>query len=123
MLYRYLIEIILPYLFPPVVFHSSRHSSTGIKLRLNGGDIKAVQGDTSHAQSNMVTDVYSHIIDDDRKQLAQRLDEQFFTVQTTQTKTAASPSDNTSAEQLMQLLKDKPELADTLLKLSQTLSS
>ncbi len=57
-----------------------------------------------------------------RKQLAQRMDEQSFTVQTTQTKTAASPSDNSSAEQLMQLLKDKAELADTLLKLSQALS-
>ena len=42
-----------------VVFHSLRHSSTSLKLKLSGGDIKAVQGDTGHAQANMVTDVYT----------------------------------------------------------------
>lgn len=29
---------------PKVVFHSFRHSSITYKLKLNGGDIKAVQG-------------------------------------------------------------------------------
>lgn len=53
---------------PPVVFHSLRHTSVTYKLKLNGGDIKAVQGDSGHAQINMVTDVYSHIIDDERRQ-------------------------------------------------------
>lgn len=51
----------------PVVFHSLRHSSTSLKLKISGGDIKAVQGDNGHAQANMVTDVYSHIMNDDRK--------------------------------------------------------
>lgn len=37
------------------------------KLKLNGGDIKAVQGDSGHSQVDMVTDVYSHIIDEDRR--------------------------------------------------------
>ena len=32
-----------------VVFHSLRHCSTSVKLKINGGDIKAVQGDTGHA--------------------------------------------------------------------------
>lgn len=31
---------------PPVVFHSLRHTSVTYKLKLNGGDIKAVQGDS-----------------------------------------------------------------------------
>ena len=35
------------------------------KLKLNGGDIKAVQEDSGHAQVSMVMDVY--ILDDDRK--------------------------------------------------------
>lgn len=52
---------------PPVVFHSFRHSSITYKLKLNGGDIKAVQGDSGHSQVKMVTDVYSHILDEDRK--------------------------------------------------------
>lgn len=32
--------------FRPVVFHSLRHSSTSLKLKLSRGNIKAVQGDT-----------------------------------------------------------------------------
>ena len=42
---------------PPVVFHSLRHTSVTYKLKLNGGDVKAVQGDSGHAQVSMVTDV------------------------------------------------------------------
>ena len=50
-----------------VVFHSLRHSSITYKLKLNGGDMKSVQGDSGHAQVKMVADVYSHIIDEDRR--------------------------------------------------------
>ncbi len=63
---------------PPVVFHSFRHSSITYKLKLNGGDMKSVQGDSGHAQVKMVADVYSHIIDDDRRINAQRFEEQFY---------------------------------------------
>ena len=48
------------------------------KLKLNGGDIKAVQGDSGHAQVNMVTDVYSHILDDDRRKNAELFEEAFY---------------------------------------------
>ena len=48
---------------PDVVFHSLRHTSVTYKLKLSGGDIKAVQGDSGHAQADMVTEVYGHIID------------------------------------------------------------
>ncbi len=63
----------------PVAFHSLRHSSTSLKLKISGGDIKAVQGDTGHAQARMVTDVYSHIMTDDRKNLAKKVNDQFLT--------------------------------------------
>ena len=63
---------------PKVVFHSLRHSSVTYKLKLNGGDIKAVQGDSGHSQVNMVTDVYSHIIDEDRRKNAQLFEEAFY---------------------------------------------
>ena len=46
---------------PDVVFHSLRHTSVTYKLKLSGGDIKAVQGDSGHAQADMVTEVYGHI--------------------------------------------------------------
>lgn len=66
-------QLIKEHNLPPVVFHSLRHSSVTYKLKLNGGDIKAVQGDSGHFQVSMVTDVYSHILDDDRKKNAKNL--------------------------------------------------
>ena len=63
---------------PPVVFHSLRHSSVTYKLKLNGGDIKSVQGDSGHSQVDMVTDVYSHIIDEDRRKNAELFEEAFY---------------------------------------------
>jgi len=111
--------------FPPVVFHSLRHSSITYKLKLNGGDMKSVQGDSGHAQVKMVADVYSHIIDDDRKINAQRFEEQFY-----QTKQASSiveekseeVSEDTSSDQeiLMKLLSN-PEMATILKSLAQKL--
>lgn len=71
-------KLIKDYDLPPVVFHSFRHSSVTYKLKLNGGDIKAVQGDSGHAQVSMVTDVYSHILDDDRKKNAELFEEAFY---------------------------------------------
>ena len=63
---------------PEVVFHSLRHTSVTYKLKLNGGDIKAVQGDFGHSQVNMVTDVYSHILDEDRKKNAALFEDAFY---------------------------------------------
>lgn len=63
---------------PPVVFHSLRHSSITYKLKLNGGDIKAVQGDSGHSQAQMVTDQYSHIIDENRAHNAQLFEDAFY---------------------------------------------
>ena len=61
---------------PKVVFHSLRHTS--ITYKLNGGDIKAVQGDSGHAQMKMVADVYSHIIDEDRSRNAELIEAEFY---------------------------------------------
>ena len=63
---------------PPVVFHSLRHSSITYKLKLTGGDIKAVQGDSGHAQAAMVTDQYSHILDDNRRTNAELIEKAFY---------------------------------------------
>lgn len=40
--------------------------------------MKSVQGDSDHDQAKMVADVYSHIIDDDRRMNAQRFEEMFY---------------------------------------------
>lgn len=62
----------------PVVFHSLRHSSTSLKLKLSSGNIKAVQGDTGHAEARMVTDTYAHGFDEDRKLIAHEMDSSFL---------------------------------------------
>ena len=71
----------------PIVFHSLRHTSVTYKLKLNGGDIKAVQGDSGHAQVNMVTDVYSRILDSDRKKNAQLFEDAFYQTHTAEPQT------------------------------------
>lgn len=63
---------------PDVVFHSIRHTSVIYKLKLSGGDIKSVQGDSGHAQADMVTEVYGHIIDEDRRRNAELLENAFY---------------------------------------------
>ena len=63
---------------PHVVFHSLRHSSITYKLLLTNGDIKSVQGDAGHAQSAMVTELYSHIIDANRRKVADKFEEAFY---------------------------------------------
>lgn len=107
-----------------VVFHSLRHCSTGIKLRLSGGDIKAVQGDTGHAQANMVTDVYSHIMTDDRIRLAQNMESQFFAPIFSAPAAASSPAtpEDSSVSAALQLLQNSPEMAKAFLQMAQLLS-
>ena len=41
-------------------------------------DDDAVQGDSGHSQVDMVTDVYSHIIDEDRRRNAELFEEAFY---------------------------------------------
>ena len=104
-----------------VVFHSLRHSSTSLKLKLSGGDIKAVQGDTGHAQSNMVTDVYSHIMNDDRKRLARKVNDEFFL-----SKKETAPEQQSANEgmaQLIQMLNASPDLVGPLLQMTQIMGT
>ena len=63
---------------PDVVFHSLRHTSVTYKLKLSGGDIKAVQGDSGHAQADMVTEVYGHILDEERRKNAELMENAFY---------------------------------------------
>jgi integrase len=113
-------DLITAHDLKPVVFHSLRHSSTSLKLKLSGGDIKAVQGDTGHAQSNMVTDVYSHIMDEDRKRLARKMDSQFFGA--VPQKNSFS-GENADVKMLLELLNSAPELAAPLLQMTQIMGA
>lgn len=112
---------------PKVVFHSLRHTSVTYKLKLNGGDIKAVQGDSGHSQVNMVTDVYSHILDEDRKKNAQLFEEAFYKkknldpqLHDTQNGKMLSVPDGVDAELLAKVLAN-PEMVALLTSLAKTM--
>lgn len=106
---------------PKVVFHSLRHSSITYKLKLNGGDMKSVQGDSGHAQVKMVADVYSHIIDDDRRVNAQRFEEAFYSGDTQMPVAENSEPPKSDQEVLMELLTKSPEMITLIKSLAQAL--
>lgn len=97
----------------PVVFHSLRHSSTSLKLKLSRGNIEAVQGDTGHAEAKMVTDTYAHGFGADRKLIAQEMDAGFFSKIGEHSQTEISSN---MLEQLREMLQQHPELLSELLK-------
>lgn len=106
---------------PNVVFHSLRHSSTTYKLKLNHGDLKATQGDTGHAELDMITKVYAHILDEDRKINAQKFETSFYAnpdlrgVKTPEEHKPQDPTFDLAAR--VQQLQQNPELATTLASL------
>jgi len=118
---RALNKLIEEHQLPKVVFHSLRHSSITYKLKLNGGDMKSVQGDSGHAQVKMVADVYSHIIDEDRRLNAQRFEEAFYSGSKPEHVEEESKPVENDAELLMQLLTRNPEMATLIKTLAQNL--
>ena len=103
---------------PYVVFHSLRHSSTTYKLKLNHGDLKATQGDTGHSQIDMITDVYAHILDEDRKVNAQKFEATFYAKNSVNPlKDVTPPEDgNSDLANLISALEQSPELVAVLTK-------
>ncbi|MBQ6876538.1 MAG: site-specific integrase, partial [Lachnospiraceae bacterium] len=47
-------------------------------LKLSNGDLKAVQGDGGWSTPDMVTKRYAHIVDEDRKKLAEVMESKFY---------------------------------------------
>lgn len=66
--------------------------------------MKSVQGDSGHARMDMVADVYSHIIDEDRRFNAQKFEEQFYNAKglrgVEEGKTAPMPKFDSAIEML-----------------------
>ena len=95
---------------------------------LNG--IKAVQGDSGHAQATMVTDQYSHILDDDRRVNAELFENAFYSGKVVAPEAAPTEKPESvaeatipagvNAELLMKILAN-PEMAALLKTLAQTL--
>ncbi len=114
---------------PPVVFHSLRHSSITYKLKLSGGDIKSVQGDSGHAQAKMVTDQYSHVLDENRKVNARLIEEAIYQKESAEIHLKAEVKENepdvnqpdADAAEAMKKLATNPELMQLLIKLSKSM--
>lgn len=92
-----------------VVFHSLRHSSTSIKLQINCGNIKAVQGDIrprtgSHGNGSICAYEQRRAA-----LLAQKVDENFF-----QTPTPGAFAPTSEMQKVLQILAEKPELVRLL---------
>ena len=90
--------------------------------------MKAVQGDSGHAQMKMVADVYSHIIDEDRCLNAQKLEAAFYGTKENP-EPAPLPKPQTASEaaeedpdtlKILQLLQN-PETAALLKQLAKAL--
>jgi len=102
---------------PNVVFHSLRHSSTTYKLKLNHGDLKATQGDTGHAEIDMITKIYAHILDEDRKVNAQKFESAFYSnpdLRGVRPPEEARQTPVVDLAALIEQLQRSPELASTL---------
>lgn len=96
---------------------SIQYYSITNKIKLNHGDLKATQGDTGHAEIDMITKVYAHILDEDRKINAQKFESAFYS--NPDLRKVTPPQEKTQAPQidlnaLIQQLQNSPELANTL---------
>ena len=113
---------------PDVVFHSLRHTSVTYKLKLSGGDIKAVQGDSDHAQADMVTEVYGHILDEDRRKNEELMENAFYNKENLnpqmkeqdERSSTITVREGVDAELLMKVL-GNPEMAALLTSLANTM--
>ncbi len=63
---------------PLITLHEIRHSSSTYKLRVSGGDTKSVQGDTGHAKADTLINTYSHVEDQQRMQLTNTIEKDFY---------------------------------------------
>jgi integrase len=97
-----------------IVFHSLRHTSAGVKLRLSKGDLKAVQGDGGWNTPDMVTKRYAHILDEDRKNLADEMEKKFYQgggkVAAAEDVPNAQPVLSVDANTIAALLSNNPDL-------------
>lgn len=122
-------QLIREHNLPKVVFHSLRHSSITYKLKLSGGDIKSVQGDSGHAEAKMVVDQYSHILDDNRKKTARLMEEAFYQqkgfkdLQSKNAEQSAETSPKGLTPEIMEKLQKNPELLEMLFKLAELIES
>lgn len=89
------------------------------KLKLSHDDLKVTQDNTGHAEIDMITSVYAHILDEDCKINAQKFESAFYTnpdlrnVHPPEESKEPAPT-KLDLESLVEQLRKSPELANTL---------
>ncbi len=120
-------SIIQKYNLPPIVFHGIRHSSVTYKLKLSQGNIKAVQGDAGDNHPNMMTDVYGHIVDEDRRQYTIEFEKSFYKKEFLCPQNNIQNNDNSTSMplnvdlELLQKLASNPEMMALITALAKKL--
>ena len=61
-----------------VVFYSLRHTGATAQMQVSGNDIKAVQANMGHATPDMLMSVYVSPVEEKRREIALRLEEELF---------------------------------------------
>ena len=107
-------EVLVDMNEPDIAFHSARHTSASTKLVLSGGDLKAVQGDGGWNMSDMVTKHYAHILDENRRMIADKMETEFYGKN--REKNEPQESQPTQVETLLKLVQDNPDLLQELLQ-------
>lgn len=97
-----------------IVFHSIRHTSASTKLVLSGGDLKAVQGDGGWNTPDMVTKRYAHILDENRRMIADKMETEFYGKNREKNEPQESPNDQVNT--LLKLVQDNPDLLQKVLQ-------
>ena len=97
-----------------IVFHSIRHTSASTKLVLSGGDLKAVQGDGGWNTPDMVTKRYAHILDENRRMIADKMETEFYGKN--REKTEPQESSTAQVDTLLKLVQDNPDLLQQFLQ-------
>lgn len=97
-----------------IVFHSIRHTSASTKLVLSGGDLKAVQGDGGWNTPDMVTKRYAHILDENRRMIADKMETEFYGKN--REKNEPQESSTAQVDTLLKLVQDNPDLLQQFLQ-------
>ena len=94
-------------------------TDAGVEIA-KAADAKATQGDTGHAQASMVTEVYAHILDEERKINAQKFEVAFYAnpdmrrVEQELNPPKPEPAPDLNLQSLLAQLQENPELARQL---------
>jgi len=103
---------------PDVVFHSLRHSSATYKLKLTNGSMKDLQAEGRWSTMEMISKVYAHSFEEDRKSIAQKFDDAFYCGSGFDSKANNSNTDHNKTDvdvaELVSLIQKNPQLAQAL---------